>query len=379
MIDLEVSNKEQVILQDKINSRIETAEGRIKPILDTIEREGSLMHDFVAPLGKSDIIRFESNGSLKLDASTTTGDTRTYRKYKLHTHAVGQAGEKLGIPTGYIKKLAIGDKWQRDLAADVLNRHSEFTDRRKILVRAVGDEVRGILSDHYRRLNTSQIYSVFFNQCNRQGAKIVDAHVDATRTYCETVYPKVISVPTQKNGTVHMVFGLRISNSDFGDGALQLQAYNMQVVCLNGMTRDNMLRQIHLGRQLPDDLSLSQRTYDLDTETQASLIEDLVKNSFNAQNIERQARIIQLASEREVDLNNEINGLKRLGLFKHEVDEIEDVLIASKQSDGVQGEGTLWKLSQAVTAVARDQENKRRQREIEEISGKLFNRIKLND
>lgn len=378
MIEAAVKKDEYQILQEKIDDRIKNGEERIKPILDTIEKEGSMMHDFIAPLGKSNIIRFESNGSLKLDASTSEGDTRVYRKYKLHTHAVGQAGEKLGIPTGYIKKLALGDKWQRDLAADVLNRHSQFTDRRKILVRSVGDEVRGILSDHYRRLDTSKIYSVFFKECIKQGAHIIDAHADATRTYCETIYPKVISVPTEKNGTVHMVFGLRISNSDFGDGALQLQAYNMQVVCLNGMTRDNMLRQIHLGRQLPDDLSLSDRTYELDTETQSSLIGDLVSNSFSADNIQRQARIIQLASEREVNLNSEIVNLKKSGLFKHEVDEIEDVLVASKRSDGVQGEGTLWKLSQAVTAVARDQENKRRQREIEEISGKLFNRIKLD-
>ena len=375
MIEAIIEKDERQVLQEKIDDRLKNGEERIKPILDTIEREGNMMHDFVAPLGSSNILSFGSNGSLKLNAM----NNGTLDIYNLHNHAVGQAGEKLGIPTGYIKKLSIGEKWQRDLAADILNKHADFTDRRKILLRAVGGEIRGILSDHYRRLDTSKIYSVFFDQCNKQGAKIVDAHVDATRTYCETIYPKIISVPTEKNGTVHMVFGLRISNSDFGDGALQLQSYNMQVVCLNGMTRDNMLRQIHLGRQLPEDLSLSDRTYELDTETQSSLIGDLVSNSFSADNIQRQARIIQLASEREVDLNNEIVNLKKAGLFKHEVDEIEDVLVASKKSDGVYGEGTLWKLSQAVTAVARDQENKRRQREIEEISGKLFNRIKLNE
>ena len=319
-------------------------------------------------------MKFTANGSLRLYTVTTKG----IDSFKLHEHAVGQAGEKLGIPTGYIKKLSRGTQWERDLASNILNEHSKYTDRKKVLVRTVDNEVRGILSDHYRRLDTSVIYSTFFNECNKYGAKAISAHIDATRTYCETIFPKVISIPTEKNGTVHMVFGLRISNSDFGDGALQLQSYNMQVVCLNGMTRDNMLRQIHLGRQLPDNLSLSENTYRLDTETQASLISDLVNNSFNPKNIERQAKIIQMASEREVDLSKEVKNLKGSGLFKNEIEDIEEVLISNRKSDGVQGDGTLWKFSQAMTAVARNQENKRRQREIEEISGRLFDRIKID-
>jgi hypothetical protein len=360
---------EKQILQEKINGVLGNAEVRVKPVIDKIEKEYKESKDFLAPLGKDGLLKFHSNGSLKMQSGEES--------LRLHSHAVGQAGERLGIPTGYIKKLATGPQWQRDLAADILNEHAEYTDRKKVLVRAVGDEVRGILSDQYRRLDTFSIYSNFFNECHKKGAQIVSAHIDATRTYCETIYPEVIAIPTEKNGTVHMVFGLRISNSDFGDGALQLQSYSMQVVCLNGMTRNNMLRQVHLGRRLPDDLSLSEETYRLDTQTQASLIGDLVKASFDIDNIEKQARTIQLASERVVDITKELNGLKSGGLYKNEIEKIESKLMANRPEDGVQGEGTLWKLSQAVTAVARDHESKRRQREIEDISGKLFDRLKI--
>ena len=365
---------EKQILQDKINDKLRSAERNVKPVLDKIEYENNNSHDFMAPLGNLNVMKFNSNGSLKLETVTSEG----LQSFNLHEHAIGQAGEKLGIPTGYIKKLSRGSKWERDLASNILNEHSAYTDRKKVLVRAVGNEVRGILSDQYRRLDTSKIYSAFFNECNKYGATAISANIDATRTYCETILPNVISIPTVKNGVVHMVFGLRISNSDFGDGALRLQSYSMQVVCLNGMTRDNMLRQVHLGRQLPDDLSLSENTYRLDTETQASLISDIVGNSFNPKNIAKQAKIIQLASESDVDLHNEIKRLKSTSLFKSEIEDIEKVLMSNKKSDGVQGDATLWKLSQAMTAVARDSESARRQREIEEISGKLFDRLKLD-
>jgi hypothetical protein len=360
---------EKEILQNKINNVLSKSEIHVKPVLDKIQKECQESRDFISPLGIDGKINFLSNGSLKMNQA---GET-----FKLHEHAIGQAGERLGIPTGYIKKMAFGPQWQRDLAADILNEHSLYTDRKKVLVRAIGDEVRGILSDQYRRLDTFEIYSTFFQECQKYNAATISAHIDATRTYCETIYPEVIEVPTERNGLLHMVFGLRISNSDFGDGALQLQSYGMQVVCLNGMTRNNMLRQVHLGRRLPDDLSLSEETYRLDTMTQASLIGDMVKQNFSRENIENQIHEIQKASETKIDLVKEISNLKNKGLYKAEVEKVEEVLMSNRTSDGVQGEGTLWKLSQAMTAVARDHQNKRRQREIEDISGKLFDRLKI--
>lgn len=45
--------------------------------------------------------------------------------------------------------------------------------------------------------------------------------------------------------------------------------------------------------------------------------------------------------------------------------------------DGVQGAATLWKLTQAITAHAREL-SPERSRELHEISGNLMNRVKLN-
>ena len=366
--------KEYQILQDKINRKIDTAQEKIKPILTDIEREGNIMTDFIAPLGNNNVVSFDANGSLKMNVEASDGIS----SYSMHTHAVAQAGEKLGVPTGYIKKLAVGAPWQKDLAAHVLNQHSDNSDRSRVLVRAVGNEVRGVLSDHYRRLNTTEIYGSFLDAINRQGGVLVDAHLDPTRTYLESILPHVVSVPTEKNGMVYMVYGMRISNSDFGDGALNVQAYSINVVCTNGMTRQNMMRQIHLGKKLPDNISLSEKTYRLDTETQASLVNDLVSTVFSKDHIERESRVIQLASEMELDLEKEIKKLPKAGMLKSEVEQVSKVLIANKGDDGVTGEGTLWKMSQAMTAVARDQEDGRRQREIEDIAGKLMDRVKLN-
>lgn len=38
-------------------------------------------------------------------------------QYTLHDNAIGQLADKMGIPSRYLRQLASGDEWQRQLAA----------------------------------------------------------------------------------------------------------------------------------------------------------------------------------------------------------------------------------------------------------------------
>jgi hypothetical protein len=129
--------------------------------------------------------------------------------------------------------------------------------------------------------------------------------------------------------------------------------------------------------KLPDNLQLSQRTYELDTKTTVSAIRDLSRGLFNKDNLMRKAIEIQGASEIDVDLNEELRKLVTKGsILKNESESIEKILMNNNPDDGVQGAATLWKLTQGMTAFARDAEP-RRAREIHEISGQLLNRVKV--
>lgn len=65
------------------------------------------------------------------------------------------------------------------------------------------------------------------------------------------------------------------------------------------------------------------------------------------------------------------------GLLKQESKEVEKILMRNDPEDGVQGGATLWKLTQAITAHAREL-TPERSRELHELSGQLMNRVKLN-
>lgn len=139
---------------------------------------------------------------------------------------------------------------------------------------------------------------------------------------------------------------------------------------------DSVMRQVHLGGRLPDNIALSNRTYALDTKTQASAIRDLTKGIFSKPAITRRALEIQGASAMEIDMEKELKNLSKGRMSKDEVKGVERIIMASKPDDGVTGESTLWKLVQGITAQARELEP-RRQRDLQEIAGDLMNRVKI--
>ena len=104
------------------------------------------------------------------------------------------------------------------------------------------------------------------------------------------------------------------------------------------------------------------RTYELDTQATVSAVRDL-------------AIEIQRASETDVDFTAELQRLvKNNRLLKNESEQVEQLLMQNRPEDGLQGEATLWKLTQALTAFARDAEPTR-SREMQELSGELFKKI----
>ena len=365
------------VVMNKVQKMIDGKAVGVQATMERLINEGKIAQDFIAPIGvnlkvndHSPVITFDGDGD-RLAMNMPDG------VFSLHDNAIGQLAERMGVPKRYLKDLAGGELWARQLAATVLNEHSGWTQRSRVLVRTVGTQVRGVLSDSYRRLNSVEILTAFVQEAAGQGAVISDAYMNDTKVWAETILPKPIVVPTANNGDVVIFAGARFSTSDYGDGAVDMRAFLLNGACLNGMVRESVMKQVHLGSKLPDNLAISQRTYELDTATTVSAVRDLTKGLFSRETLERKAYEIQGASEIEVDAEREIKKLtKDGGLLKQEGQEVERLLMKNDPEDGVQGAMTLWKLTQAITAHAREL-SPERSRELHEISGALMNRVKL--
>ena len=227
-------------------------------------------------------------------------------------------------------------------------------------------------------LNSVDILTAFIREAGGQGAVVSDAYMNDTKVWCETILPTPIEIPTRKNGTVIIFAGARFSTSDYGNGSVDMRSFLLNGACLNGMVRESVMRQIHLGGRLPESLSLSQKTYELDTQTTVSAVSDLTKGLYSKDTIMQKAIEIQGASEIDVDFDRELKNLVQKGaLLKNEGREVEKLLMNNNPDDGVTGGATLWKLTQGITAFAREQQPERC-RELHEISGQLMNRVKIN-
>ncbi len=129
------------------------------------------------------------------------------------------------------------------------------------------------------------ILTAFIREAANNGAVVSDAYMNDTKVWCETILSTPVEIPTRKNGTVIIFAGARFSTSDFGNGSVDMRSFLLNGACLNGMVRESVMRQIHLGGRLPDTLALSQRTYELDTKTTVSAVKDLTKGLYSRDTI----------------------------------------------------------------------------------------------
>lgn len=364
------------VVMNKVQRMIDGKKVGVQATMERLINEGKIAQDYIAPLGvelkrndHSPVITFNGEGGLTMNMPDG--------KFSLYSNAIGQLADRMGIPQRYLRTLAAGAEWQVSLAATMLNEHSGWTQRSRVLVRTVGSQVRGVLSDSYRRLNSVEILTAFVQEASQQGAVIADAYMSDTKVWAETILPQPLVIPTAKNGDVIIFAGARFSTSDYGDGAVDMRSFLLNGACLNGMVRESVMKQVHLGSKLPDNLRLSQQTYELDTKTTVSAVRDLTSGLFSRETLMQKAYEIQGASEMEVDLNHELGRLTSNGsLLKTESSEVQKILMRNDPDDGVQGAATLWKLTQAITAHARVL-SPERSRELHEISGQLMNRVRV--
>ncbi len=357
------------VVANKVRRMIEAHQSRVSETVQRLAHEHEIAQDFLVPVGNiagPSRMGFYNGERIQIYIPHQGA-------FNLHNNALSQLGEKMGIPPKYLRELSDGSPWQRQLAVTILNEHGSQIERNRYLVRAVGNEVRGVLSDSYRRLNSQLMLAKFIERAVRHGAVMCDAYMSDTKVWAETIIPQPICIPTRQNGDVIIYMGARFSTSDYGDGAVDVRAFLLNGVCLNGMVRETVMKKIHLGARLGDNMALSQRTYELDTQTNVSAISDITDSLFKPENQHRTALEIQRASEITVNFEKELAQLIKGKLLKDESEEVQKLLMVNNPEDGLTGGPTLWKLTQAITAHARNLEPVRC-RELHEIAGELMQR-----
>lgn len=293
---------------------------------------------------------------------------------RLHKHALNQAAERAGMPTTYVNRL-LEKPYGAELITENLNSIFSKEAPERFLLRSADTEIRGVLSDSYRRMDSRPILEAFAEAVNGLGAIPIEGIGGDLRFAVKALIPKV-HVVGRNGGEEVFAFGASLSNSDVGCGALSLQFFLWRIWCSNTATREDSLRRVHLGKRLTDDITYSQETYDADTKTMTLAVRDHVKGVLAEPKIEEALASIEKALDTTIEPKKfwERGGeLEKLKLSKAEIESTREQFNNGDVTVLPRG-NNVARMSQAVAWLAQTVPSAERRLELERVAGVLMER-----
>lgn len=310
----------------------------------------------------------QSNISLNISKDRTS----------LHNHALRQVAERAHMPSAYMEyllsqKTKVGEEedfWGAENVAAIFNdtfKHNLSDDR--FLTRSVDNQVRGFLSDRFRRLDSRIIFDAVAESCAKVGALPYEGYVSETKVGLQAILPNVYEpIP----GEI-MAYGMSIENSDFGNGALNVLFFLLRLVCLNGAIGQTGMRKVHLGKRLEDNVEWSSETYKLDTKTIASAVKDLVLSTLSAERLEAGQEAVRRAYEDTLTENRRaaVVEILKKSLIKSDMDRVIEKF-NEPDVELLPPGNNVWRMSNAVSWLANQQTDDEKRLEIMKVAGRLL-------
>ncbi len=286
--------------------------------------------------------------------------------YQPTDFALGQIAGRAGVPLQYLRELAAPQSapWQHQLASEILGQHHGNAGDVRVLVRSVRGQLRGWVSDKYRRLDSRPLVDALASEARSAGAVPIDGAATETRVAIKLIVPRILEpIPGE-----FLVYGGEWSNSDFGNGTHSFRTFALRVVCLNGMTRENLLKQVHLGARLSEEIEFSDRTHRLDTAASVSALRDVVRGALGPAGRDRMIEHIRAAHERAMSKTQLSTATRALPkqVQKSVVDAFESPDVINLPEGN-----TAWRASNAISWVARHTEDAELRLDLERAAGSL--------
>lgn len=370
-----MSNQLNEMLQNKIHDFVRKSEKDTQALIEKLTNR--VIDDLVIP---AHLIRFDPFEGRSIMVKVEDISNQEAHQWSLNSDSAYQVADRIGLPQKWVSEASVSqDLYRREAAATAMSlymgNYKGKDDR--FLFRNVDGVVRGFLSTSYKRINTRDIFLMFLLVAQQNNLPVIGAYEGTSKDFIEVLDPELTYVETPNNGLVAYATGMQLRNSDFGNGRLELRSYRKNPVCLNGLIGTSYLKEVHLGARLSQDFMFSIETVSKDTETRALMVRDAMNHVFSRKVRDHEREQILEASNSFVDLKQEIIQLPKLGIYKPEVQAVEEVLLRRDENDGVSGIPSKYMVSQAISAVARNS-TEERMRELETIAGSLVFTRELN-
>jgi hypothetical protein len=333
--------------------------GRSLPeVLTELQRQNESKHDYISPAGSISLWGDGETLSMRsLVSQELFGTTDLFHR---------QIGSALNIPAKYYDLM---QREKPDLLAANVNAWMNARDV-NYMVRTLdygsGQMARALLSDRYRRIDNLEIaMAVLPLFMGDEQYEVASCAVTENRMYIKIVFhlKRYEVVPGD-----WVEFGVIISNSEVGLGAVVIRPFLNRLVCTNGMVcNDFGERRHHVGRQakaVEDSFNLySDEAIQAEDKAFLLKLQDVAKATLD------ESRYPLIVSRLQEGATMPITGkipevveltAKEYGFNQTEQESILDFLIRG-------GDMSLYGLSNAVTRASQELESYDRATELESI------------
>lgn len=326
-----------------------------------IERQEDSKNDYVVPGDKLAMVDDKNLAIVGEDGF-----------YGINDYAHGQLAGRLGFPKKFYDELPGRVPGLRSRVVNELL----GADGKAHMVRTLDGNARAIMSDRYMPIDNLPVLkeSIFpVIQDYKDDLKVKSFSLSPTKMYLQLVFPNM-KAEIEKGDMVY--YGLTLTNSEVGAGALDIKEFLWWLLCANGAIGQSFIRKYHVGRKIDTENEETYRIFGNDT-----LMSDL--NTFKL----KLRDTIKFALS-DVQFAKQIDKIKELRGFK--IDDVTATVqnvtrrfpalqaAGVKLIEGVYREKQInrYGLVNAVTALCHDIENPDAQYEIEKTGHQI---IELSD
>ncbi|HEY9059312.1 MULTISPECIES: DUF932 domain-containing protein [Oscillospiraceae] len=278
-----------------------------------------------------------------------------------------QIGETLEIPAKYYDRML-----EENPELLIHNTNSWFREQpSRRMVRTLDGHARAFLSDRYRRIDNYDIAQAVLPIIREMpDARVESCELTENRMYLKVVNPR-LEAEVKKGDIVQA--GIVISNSEVGLGAVSVQPLVYRLVCLNGMTVNDLgQRRYHAGRmnQANEDYSLfSDETLKADDKVFMLKVQDLVRTAVDE--VKFKVVVDRLKETTEVKITGHVPQVVELASREFGITANEEKGILQHLIEG--GDLSLYGFANAVTRQSQEVESYDRASELEGIGWQIIN------
>lgn len=331
-------------MKKKLDGIVQQGKANVATTLKDIQREYGIRQDFMVKPEALDFVVDEKGIRAKVQS----------KEYGFTQFSRNQVLERAKIPTAFANRLIeVGEHNLLKTNLNILK--YRFMDD-GVLIRKVDDTVKGFLSPSYRRMDASPIFEAFVNKAMKNGFVPYRGMTTDYRHQISFIRPEISEIAPQE----FVVYGLNLTTGDYGSQAMQIEMMVLRIVCTNLAIGYDLLRKIHLGKRFnggeDNFISLSSKTYELDTKAIASAIGDVVAQS--AKHIEIVNKTVKDSASQNVDVKKVLDGMKKKGFGKDILEKIKNTYELPAPVELLPQTPSNWRLSNTLSLIAQSVEDK---------------------